>query len=135
MLERLNLIPFSDEISVAGYLLNAVMLVPFGFLVPLMWKPLSRFWRVALSGFCFSFLIETSQLLNHRGTDVDDLIMNTLGAVIGFGLYKVWDYLTGSACQMDRRTTAELPAYVLAIYLGRCLLFDYVGLIDLVYGF
>ena len=135
VVERLNLIPFSDEISVAGYLLNAVMLVPFGFLVPLMWKPLDKLRRIALSGFGFSALIEASQLLNHRGTDVDDLIMNTLGVVIGFALYKVWDRLSGSAYQMDRSPAAELPAYILAIYLGRCLLFDYVGLIDLVYGF
>lgn len=133
--ERINLIPFSDEISTVGYLLNAVMMVPYGFLVPLMWKSMDKLWRIVLGSFCFSFLIEVSQLLNHRGTDVDDLIMNTLGAVIGFALYKIWDHLSDSAYQMDHMPDAALPTYILAIYFGRCLLFHYVGLINLVYGF
>jgi len=40
-----------------------------------------------LAGFCFSLAIELSQLFNNRGTNIDDLIANTLGAVLGYVLF------------------------------------------------
>ncbi|HBT95229.1 MAG TPA: hypothetical protein DEB24_03600 [Coriobacteriia bacterium] len=36
-----------------------------------------------------SLLIELSQLLNNRLTDIDDLIINTVGALIGFLLCRI----------------------------------------------
>lgn len=41
------------------------------------------------TGFCFSLLIETDQLFNRRATDIDDLIMNTLGTALGFLIYRL----------------------------------------------
>ncbi len=131
--QRVNLIPFSREIDVTGYILNVVMLMPFGFLVPLIWKKLANPGSILLSGAAFSLLIELSQLMSFRGTDVDDLIMNTLGAGVGFLAYKVWDKLSRS-CLQTGAAAKELPAYVLAAYLGRCFLFYYMGLIRLWYG-
>lgn len=131
---RVNLIPFSDTINVVGYLLNVVMFIPLGFLVPLMWKRMGKFWDIVLAGFSLSILIELSQLLCLRGTDVDDLILNTLGAVVGFFLYKAWDKLTVSKYQLDEDDILRLPVYILALYLGRFLLFNQLGLINFVYG-
>ncbi len=37
----------------------------------------------------FSLAIELGQLLDNRITDIDDLSMNTLGAIIGYLLYRV----------------------------------------------
>ena len=73
--------------NIANVLLNVAMFVPFGFLLPLLWKPCKK-WYVAIpSGFVFSLLIELIQLLTRRGVcDVDDLFCNTLGAVIGYFL-------------------------------------------------
>lgn len=135
LLKHVNLIPFSNRIDVAGYLLNIVMFIPLGFLVPLIWKKAGKPRYIILTGFAFSLLIELSQLLNSRGTDVDDLILNTLGGVVGFLLYKVWDRVTKSKYQLDGMDTMELPVYILAIYLGRFLLFNRVGLIELLYGY
>ena len=36
----------------------------------------------------FSLAIELNQLLNNRITDIDDLFTNTLGAIIGYLLYR-----------------------------------------------
>lgn len=131
--DRVNLIPFSREINPFGYILNVFMFMPFGFLVPLIWKKASRLGSVALAGLLFSLLIELSQLLCWRGTDVDDLIMNTLGACIGFLVYRIWVLCANDRFQQDRNI-AELPCFVLAIYFGRCFLYNGLGLIQLWYG-
>ncbi len=134
-LERINLIPFSRDIDWMGYFLNIVMLMPFGFLVPLIWQDMGRLSRVVPAGFCFSLLLELSQLLNIRGTDVDDLIMNTLGALAGFVCYLIFDKVTSSRFQMHNEDAWELPIYILVMYLGRCFLLNYLGLIKLWYGY
>lgn len=130
--KRINLIPFSNRIDMIGYLLNVAMLVPFGLLTPLIFCGMDRGGRVTLGGFLFSLLIELSQILSSRGTDVDDLIMNTIGAAVGYGLYCLWRGIvkTGKA----RYALSALPVCVLAMYFGRCLLYNYLGLIHLVYG-
>ena len=42
--------------------------------------------KTAAGSFIFSLVIETSQLLNNRTFDIDDLVMNTLGGCIGFAI-------------------------------------------------
>lgn len=135
MKERINLIPFSNKIDTIGYLLNVVLFVPLGFFIPLIWKQMGKLSNSLLAGAAFSILIELSQLLSYRGTDIDDLITNTLGATIGYLIYKMWDRLSRSKYQFTGIDSWELPAYILVLFLGRFLFFNYVGLIDLVYGF
>lgn len=135
MKERINWIPFSKSIDIVGYMLNIVMFVPFGFLVPLIWRKMGKTIYITIAGFGLSASIEISQLFSYRGTDVDDLIVNTLGAVLGFFLYKVWNKATKSKFQLVDIDNVELLIYVLTLFLGRFLLFNRVGLIDLVYGY
>lgn len=70
---QVNLLPFSREADPMGYALNVVLFLPFGLLLPLLWPALDRLGRVAAGGFAFSLLIELSQLLNNRRTDVDEI--------------------------------------------------------------
>lgn len=132
LLRRVNFIPFSRDIHVPGYLLNMVMFLPFGFLLPLLRQRKAPLPAVAAGGLGLSLLIEASQLISDRGPDVDDLIMNTLGAAGGFLLYKLWDRLTHSRFQGDLGP-GEPAVCVLALYLGRFLLFNHLGLIELLY--
>ena len=81
-----NLIPFQSE-GVMTYILNIIMFMPLGFLLPLIWKEFRRLYKVTITGFCFSFIIELCQLFCLRTTDIDDLIMNAIGTIIG---YFVW---------------------------------------------
>lgn len=70
-------------------ILNLLMLVPLGYLIPICFGWLRKWWRTLLAGFSVSLLIECSQLIFHRGWfDVDDIFLNSLGAWIGYGLYK-----------------------------------------------
>lgn len=91
--EEINLIPFRDGISL-GMILNVVMFMPLGFLLPLLWKEYQSLVRTAIIGFCFSCGIEFCQLFNRRVSDVDDLLMNTLGAILGWLIWIVFSRIT-----------------------------------------
>ena len=100
LLGEINLIPgkvFIDtwrESMVGGYWLyfainfigNICLFVPIGFCVPLLWNK-SSLPKTLLAGFLISLFIELCQLPQARGTDIDDLWINTLGAMIGYLLY------------------------------------------------
>ena len=87
---NISLIPFSDETGWLGVqrVLNAVMFAPFGFLLPVLWCKCSKWKVTVLAGFLLSLTIEVLQMFCFRATDVDDLLMNTLGA--GFGYFAAW---------------------------------------------
>ena len=91
--EEINLIPFRDGISLS-MILNVVMFMPLGFLLPLLWKEYQSLVRTAIIGFCFSCGIEFCQLFNRRVSDVDDLLMNTLGAILGCLIWIVFSRIT-----------------------------------------
>lgn len=70
--------------------LNILLFVPFGFLLPLWSEKLHRGWLVILSGFACTLLIETVQFQTGRGIfETDDLIGNTFGVWIGYGVFRI----------------------------------------------
>ena len=67
---------------------NTAMFIPSGFILPILYKRLNSFWKVLAAGAGISLCIELLQLPFHvRATDVDDLILNTVGVAIGYGIY------------------------------------------------
>jgi glycopeptide antibiotics resistance protein len=97
---RYNLIPFftiryflfTENISLLGQLINIAgnigLFIPFGFLLPLclngrLTKALVIFWIAVL-------LLEFLQLITKRGDfDVDDIILNTLGFLLGYWMLRL----------------------------------------------
>ena len=67
---------------------NVIAFIPFGYLLPkIVKKKLGLFYTVLFS-FEFSLLVELTQLISRTGSfDVDDLLLNTLGGLIGYILY------------------------------------------------
>lgn len=64
---------------------NILLFLPFGFLIPLLWKYNRSIVRTMLMTFICSTLIELTQLATGRGYfEIDDIILNTLGGVIGY---------------------------------------------------
>ena len=122
-ISHINPIPFSAGIDMVGYILNIILFIPFGFLIPLIWKKMRSLHLTALAGFSFSILIEISQLLNNRRTDIDDLIMNTLGAIIGFLIYKSFKKLMPTRLHNKLNDFSypvlELPLYIFILFAGR----------------
>ena len=73
--------------------LNLLMFLPYGYLLP-QWLGLSdktiRWWQIVFVGFFSSLLIEVGQLVLRRGAfELDDLVKNTLGAVVGWLLWRL----------------------------------------------
>ena len=133
--DQLNIIPFSNAIDIVAYLLNVLLFIPLGLMTPVIWKDTSNPGKVIGVGFLFTALIELSQLLNNRRTDIDDVLLNVLGATIGFVLYRIFDKLTKSKFQINRPAAIEMLICVLAVFASRFLLFNEMGLAKLLYGF
>ena len=74
-------------VSPKQYIFNIALFVPLGFLLPLLWEPFRSQNKILLTGFFCSFVIEFLQMFCSRVTDVDDLLTNTIGAVLGYWLF------------------------------------------------
>lgn len=74
-------------VNLAG---NVAAFMPFGALVRWVRNKKTGFIIAALHTFIFSFIIETIQLVTMVGVfDVDDLILNTLGGLLGYICYAI----------------------------------------------
>lgn len=69
---------------------NVIGFMPFGALLPVMARDARKAWKTGLLGFEISALVELSQLLFQVGCfDVDDMILNTCGALAGYSVFYV----------------------------------------------
>lgn len=99
---NINLVPFISIFKMVNDLLssqpsgysfinffgNIGFFVPFGFFIPFLSKKFASAWKVILFGCLLSIFIEVWQLfLPARGSDIDDVILNTLGTAIGYLLF------------------------------------------------
>ncbi len=69
------------------FILNLILLVPFGILFPLLYPKQKD--KTILIGFLISCSIEFLQLFTDRLTDTFDIFLNTLGVIIGYMIYKL----------------------------------------------
>ncbi len=68
-------------------ILNIGMFVPFGFLLPLAVKRMRKMWLTLIVVLCATVSIEFIQLFMGRSCDIDDVIMNFTGGVLGYLLF------------------------------------------------
>ncbi len=68
---------------------NIVVFIPIGFLLPLLFKKINSFKKFSLVFVSVIIVLEISQILLHVGVaDIDDLILNYIGGVIGWKLFQ-----------------------------------------------
>ncbi|HJH62223.1 MAG TPA: VanZ family protein [Firmicutes bacterium] len=84
--------PLFPSWSVAMLILNVLLFVPVGLLLPLVLRR-NTWWRVGLACLAATLAIELVQPLVDRSGDIDDVLCNLAGSAIGFGLYKLLDKL------------------------------------------
>lgn len=92
---RINWIPFVnlfDYPEMRDILINVIgntaMFLPLGIVWPSVYKELDTHWKVISAGIGVSLCIEILQLpFYDRVSDVDDLLLNTFGFIIGYLLY------------------------------------------------
>lgn len=85
--ERVSLRPFSDLDSLHNILGNILMFVPFGLFAGILRRGL-RWKQALLLGLGITCFIECWQLLVGRYSDIDDVILNTLGVLLGWVLWR-----------------------------------------------
>jgi glycopeptide antibiotics resistance protein len=80
-------VPF--EVDLPSFVLNVIMFMPFGVLLPLVWRAVDGYWRMVALAAATSTGIEVIQLIlnltlgSRRTVDVNDVIANTAGALAG----------------------------------------------------
>ena len=80
--------PLVAVLNLAG---NVVMFAPLGFLVPILFARYRSLGKTTALGLLVSVGIEFLQYwTGAREADIDDVMLNTLGAAIGYGLYHIW---------------------------------------------
>lgn len=92
---RINLLPFvymtdypTRREILLNFIGNTAMFVPLGIVWPSVFKKLNTHARVIAAGVGCSLLIEILQLpFFDRVSDIDDLILNSLGFLLGYGIY------------------------------------------------
>lgn len=109
--------------------------MPFGFLLPLIWFDFRKYGYAVISGISLSALIEASQLFNNRRTDIDDLLLNTMGAVLGAMLFRLFSLLTERKPALTNGHWHEMIVYVFVTFLFRFFTYDEFGMAKIVFGF
>lgn len=112
----LNIIPFksitgtwlmSERKKITQIIANVLMFVPLGFILPVAFKKIRIWGRTSICVILFSFSIEFIQYFIGRSADIDDLMLNTLGGILGYLIYytfsklfknkKLWNKMNGIA--------------------------------------
>lgn len=98
-----NIIPFKNtyeyitrfdhynlDIIINNTLGSVLIFLPLGIFLPLLFKKYSRLSKVIVASFVISFSIEFLQLVLKVGRfDIEDVILNTVGSMVGFLLLKI----------------------------------------------
>lgn len=87
---RIVYIPFNDMIKgPKDTILNMILFIPMGFFLPLLYEKHDGLKKTAIVGFLVSLSVEIAQLFGFGTTDINDLITNTFGACLGYGIYRL----------------------------------------------
>lgn len=111
---HLNLKPFGwiKRIKLYGFtriheqlVLNVLMFIPFGVLLPAVSASFRRWWKVFLTSLVFTISIETLQYFIGRSADIDDVVMNFAGGFVGWFFYVGLSYLWKKTHSVQERET------------------------------
>ena len=113
----LTLIPFLPMVAdFKNTILNIILFVPLGIMLPFLWKKYNTLKATAVFGFMMSLSIELLQLFTYRATDINDLIANTLGTVLGYFFFRMISYLAPSV-RNDAKRKTEVTAVIVPVIL------------------
>lgn len=105
--ENLNLIPFetvrlywrllqrgaTEELlrhAIINLVGNVVVFIPFGWFLPYIWQKMRYFFKTVLTATLYVCLVEVFQYITNLGScDIDDLILNLAGVMLGYWIWKL----------------------------------------------
>ena len=80
---------------------NIAAFIPFGFILPIISRRSRLWYNTVMFGFIWSLTLETLQLIFKVGSfDVDDMLLNTLGAAAGYLCYRLVQW---TRCKLRKR--------------------------------
>lgn len=89
------------------FLLNIFMFLPFGFLLASVFRKWRSWRKILLVSFLTTLAAELLQLISRRGTDIDDVIANTVGGLCGYAIYLLFSGIVTVA----KHTNSAIPKF------------------------
>lgn len=89
--ERLRDNSLNSDIIIRNIAANFMMFIPMGMALPVLFeKTFDKWWKILLFVVVLVLLLEIIQFITFCGSaDVDDMILNTIGAMIGYGVIQI----------------------------------------------
>ena len=113
----LTLIPFLPMIAdLKNTILNIILFVPLGIMLPFLWKKYNMLKATLMFGFGMSLAIELMQILTYRATDINDIIANTVGTVLGYFIFRIASRVFPSVMKFARKKN-EISVVTLSVFL------------------
>ena len=112
----LTLTPFLPMIAdFKNTILNIILFIPLGIMLPFLWKKYDTLRETLFFGFLMSLAIELLQILTYRATDINDLIANTIGAVLGYFVFRIISCIIPSITKFASRKN-EITIVMLSVF-------------------
>ena len=112
----LTLMPFLPMIAdFKNTILNIIQFIPLGIMLPFLWKNYNTLRATLVFGFSMSLAIELLQILTYRATDINDLIANTVGAVLGYFIFRIISGISPSVMKFAMRKN-ELAVVIVSVF-------------------
>ena len=130
-----NFVPFKEmfrysigsRLFIKNVLGNIIMFIPYGFFASYyldLKKPIS----IILLSLLVSSSIETTQLVIGRVFDIDDIILNILGGIIGFCLYRSLDFINNHLPSILKNKVAYNIIVIIIAILSLLYMFNLIEL-------
>lgn len=81
---------FGSKLFIKNVIGNVILFLPYGFFMTYYLK-LDRLKSILGLSLLISLTIETTQLMIGRVFDIDDIILNVIGGIVGFYIYKLME--------------------------------------------
>ncbi|PFP49533.1 hypothetical protein COK01_10425 [Priestia megaterium] len=82
-----------NSVSLLNLTANVMLFLPLGFFVSLIWRKYHSFKRLTILGLFVTCFIECIQYFIGRSSDIDDVLLNTFGTIIGYVVLLISQYL------------------------------------------
>lgn len=111
----LTIIPFLPMVAdLKNTLLNILLFVPLGIMLPFLWKKYRTLKATLIFGIGMTISIELLQIFTFRATDINDVIANTLGTVLGYFIFHTASKLCPSVTKFAKEEH-EISVVILSV--------------------
>ena len=112
----LTLTPFLPMIAdFKNTILNIILFIPLGIMLPFLWKKYNTLSETLILGFSMSLAIELLQIFTYRATDINDLLANTIGTVLGYCIFRLISCCFSPILKFAEKKN-ELPVIMASVF-------------------